>query len=256
MDWLTQWGSRAQSEMQALAVQSPVGRAGAVGHYLLLPELRGLWAMSSVNESGNVLELSGQGRTLTNNNAAPRGIDADGIVPYVNLNGSNQYLSRADEAGLDVTGALTLGAWFYVDTLATGGLIGKWNSNTGNRGYLIYVLDATGVLRAAVSADGAAAVTVDSAAIGAATWKFVAMRFTPSAELALFVNADKTSNTTAIPAALFNSNSPFAVGMFTDAAGTARYLDGRAALAFMCAAALSDTVIDHLFRTSRGLFGV
>jgi hypothetical protein len=89
----------------------------AISYYLGLPGLRAFWPMSSVNETGNVYDLSGQGRTLTNNNAATFGVY--GLQSYATFNGVNQYLSRADEAGLDITGELTMGCWIRFHANAT-----------------------------------------------------------------------------------------------------------------------------------------
>src|SRR4030042_5924133 len=87
--------------------------------HLQLSGLRGYWPMSSVNENGNSYDLSGQGRVLTNNNTVPFGIYD--LLPYADFTpGSSEYFSRPDEAGLVISGALTIGCWAWLDTLASG----------------------------------------------------------------------------------------------------------------------------------------
>src|SRR5690606_3924193 len=148
----------------------------ATAAFLNLPKLRGFWPMGSIDSSGNPQDISGQGRNLTNNNAADFGVD--GLAPYIDFNGTNQYLSRGDEAGLDVTGALTFGGWFWFDNVASVEefVIGKRSETANNQ--LAYWIDreASGFARFAVSSNGTVATvkTVGSAIkprIG--RWEFV-----------------------------------------------------------------------------------
>ncbi|NJO31403.1 MAG: hypothetical protein HC874_30490 [Richelia sp. SL_2_1] len=63
--------------------------------------------MSSVQRStGNVYDLSGQGRTLTYNGNPT--FNYTGLVPYVSLDGTGDFLSRADETDLDILGTETI----------------------------------------------------------------------------------------------------------------------------------------------------
>lgn len=225
-----------------------------IGSILGFPELRAFWPMSSVNESGNVLDISGQARTLTNNNAAARAVHRD-LIPYVSFNGTTQYLSRADEAGLDITGALTIGQWIYFNNAAGASI--EWGINktgaSGNFGYGVRRLATTGLPDFYISSTGSnypGAAGTDALAAG--TWYFLAGRFTPSTEIAVFTNKDKFVNTTSIPAAIFNSSAALAIGGSNGAAGLA----GRASLGFVCAAALPDAQINYFFHMSRTLFGV
>lgn len=223
-----------------------------IADYLHLPELRGFWPASSVDETvTGVRDLSEQGRTLTINGGATRNI-YNNVIPYIDLNGSTQYLSRADEAGLDVPGNLMFGGWFWVDTLpgANAGLIGKYAATGNQRSYLLFLL-SSGVIRLVVSGNGTAAVTVDSAAITTGKWNFVAGRYAPSSEIAIFVNGQKATNTTSIPATLFNSTAALQIGAFE----AANFLDGRAALCFVCATSFSDELTSQLFQRTRGMFG-
>jgi len=109
---------------------------------LALPGLRGFWPMSSFNEAGNAYDMSEQGRVMTYNGNPL--YNYDGVVPYVALDGIGDFLSRADEAGLDIIGTetyvdgavhgLTLGGWFYFDNALGSNekLIAKWDTTAGN----------------------------------------------------------------------------------------------------------------------------
>lgn len=225
----------------------------AVSAHLYLPGLRGFWPFSSTDESENAYDLSGQGRTLTPQNGATTAVPADSIFPYASLlSSASRYFSRADEAGLDITGELTFGGWFYFTTTPASsmGLLSK-NEPTGNqRAYTLFKL-STNAIRFQVSSNGTATTAVDSTAtVATGTWYFIAGRYTPSSELAIWLDDEKTINTTSIPAAIFDSSAGFAVGR-TDGGN---YLNGRAALCFVCAKALSDDTISVLSGRMKPLF--
>mgnify|MGYP001562300049 CR=1 FL=1 len=125
--------------------------------YMALPGLVGFWPMSSVQHStGNAYDLSGQARTLTYN-GNPAYSYYNGLVAYIDLDGTGDYLSRADETDLDITGnkaiyttgaaGLTVGGWFYNNAnFAAGGtgLITKWNSAGATTGsFMLYGLTTT-----------------------------------------------------------------------------------------------------------------
>jgi hypothetical protein len=225
----------------------------AIGLHLALPALRAFWPMSSVDQSSTVYDLSGQERHLSNPAAAPRNL-YNSVVPYVTLDGSTQYLARSDEAGLDITTQLTFGGWFWLDTAAANmSLIGKFNATGNQRAWVVQMLNGTpDAWRAIISADGSASVTViNTATVATGVWNFVVTRFTPSTELALFVNAGKATNTSSIPATLFNSSSDFRIGA---QGNLAEPLDGRAALCFVCAAALPDALITDLYLSTAPFF--
>ena len=235
--------------------------AGVISHFLALPGLRGLWPMSIVDASGNTRDLSGNGLTLVPNGNPV--YDSDGLAPYIDLDGTGDFLSRSDTALLDILGTesymanpgLTLGGWFWFNNAPGGSIedmIGKDNGSA-DRAYRVLRIPSTGILRFSVSNTGADTFFVDGAAMTAAAWWFVVARFTPSTELAAFLNGGKTTNTTSIPASISNSSNQFNIGAV---ATGALLMTGRASLCFVCAAALSDDIIDNLYQSSRSLFGV
>jgi len=235
--------------------------------YLALPGLRGFWSMAAFDESGNTYDQSGNGRTLTYNGNPVYNVD--GLIPYIDLDGTGDYLDRADEAGLDITGTetfvdsgiqgLTVGAWINVNEIqatSTRGIVGKYNTSGGNQSFLLCT-DPSGSGRVycfLVSNTGAADVLLlDTVLLASEQWTFICGRFTPSTELAMFINERKVTNTTSIVASIFNGTAPLEIGAWN--AGSFN-IDARMSLVFLCATALPDAVIDHLFQTSRGLFGV
>jgi hypothetical protein len=221
----------------------------AISYYLGLPQLRGFWPMSSVNENGNPYDLSGQGRTLTNNNAATFGVY--GLQSYTTLNGANQYHSRVDEAGLDITGTLTMGAWIRPIANAAGTILAKYDVATNNRSYRITRLIG-GAIVTNISTDGINIVTATSTEITALnSWAFIAMRFIPSTSLTVFVNSKSISLAVGIPATIFNSNAIFCAGVNSN---LTTYFGGDIVFPFLCAAACSDAQINALYWLGRPLF--
>lgn len=226
------------------------------GLHLQLPQLRGYWPMSSVDENGDVYDLSSQGRVLNNNNTVPFGVY--NLLPYADFTpGATEYFDRPDEAGLSITGGLTVGGWFWLDTLAPGnnmGLISKFAVTAGNlRSYILYFDDASNTLRFIVSANGIANTSVTSTAtIAISTWYHVVGRFVPGAELSIFVDGVETLNAAAIPASIHDNASAFEIGAYD----AARFmLDGRAAQCFLCADSHPDVLIKTVFDQTRANFG-
>lgn len=233
--------------------ESDNGWGAVLGRHLALPGLRGFWPINSYDQNGAVYDYSEQGRTLTNT-AATAGVYGD-RVGYLDFNGTTAFLARADEAGLDITANLTFGGWFRHDTVAANQfLLGKFNATGNQRSWCIQMLNgAPDVWRTIISTDGAASVVAThTATVDTGVWHHIVAEYTASTELAIWVDGVKVANTTGIPASLFNSSADFRIA----AAGGAplEYLDGRAALCFLCAAALPDTLIQELFAATRRFF--
>ena len=243
----------------------------AVASILCTGGLRGCWPMSAFNASGDARDVSGNVQTLSESGDCLYGID--GLAPYVQFDGTADYLSRADESSLSITGTelyvavawrgLSMGCWVYPQEIgAEQAVIGKWNENTvDQRSYLID-LTATNFFRARISQNGTAATinTVTSTvAVTADTWYFVSMAFDPSARLAINVNGTMTETVAGIQADVDDNASAFVVGARDN--GAAVPLEGRVSLAWLCAMYHEDatTPTDHvsqaLYHHTRALYG-
>jgi len=237
-----------------------------------LTGLRGFWPMSAFASGGNCYDQSGNARTLTYNGDPYYGHGAAnyGLAPYIRFDGTGDYLMRADEAGLSITGTetyvkagqrgLTLGGWFYPeDDTVTASLISKWAPGANYS----YVLQAAGAVANDpalfyISDDGTNTSNVSSVAnisFTADTWQFFAGRFNDAdtgAELAVWINDTITTaatarNSIADTAADFNISG--------HNSGTS-LLTGRASLCFLCAAALDNATVWAIYQHTRALFGV
>jgi len=222
-----------------------------LGTLMSIPDLRGLWG-GSFNESGNLYDYSGQGRTLTNNGTTPR-LALDTCVPYASLNGSTRFFSRADEAGLDLTGSFTIGGWFYASTAATAVCMAKAGNAPTISYQIAFIAPAAQNFQFIVSSNGTAVTAVSGTeqyVVG--RWYFLMMRYDASTSLTAFINGNYYTNVTSIPASVFNSASSFRIG----ANDAGNYLNGRSSIVFAYARILSDTMMNNLFTISRGLYGV
>lgn len=223
------------------------------GNYFGIHRLRAYWPMSSISETPTVLDLSGQGRTLTFNGTVNVSIYND-FVPYLDFNGTTGFLSRADESGLDIVGTLFFGGWFWADTgAAIGALISKWSNVAANQSYALRYTGSNTVQ--VLIGDGVTAKTLTSTvAFSNDAWHCVFGRYSPSAELAIFVDGIWTKNTSSVPAALVNSAQQLEIGRLNVTNG--QFLDGRAGKLAISAAAPSDTFVNYLHARDRVIYGV
>ena len=106
--------------IENLATHFPLSRSIAtawgnvVSNFLLLRNLRCFYPFTSVNENGDVYDLSGQGRVLTNNNVVP--FASASLSTYADYTPATlHFFDRIDEAGFDVAGNLTFGGWFWFE---------------------------------------------------------------------------------------------------------------------------------------------
>ena len=233
--------------------------------------VRGCWPMSSFSGAGDARDLSGNVQTLSEHDDCLYGID--GLAPYVQFDGDGDYLSRADESTLSITGTeiyvadawkgLSMGCWVYPQEIdSEQAVIGKWNENAvDHRSYLID-LTAGNVFRARISQNGQAGTinTVSSTVdVVADAWYFVSMAFDPSTRLAINVNGTITETVAGIQADVDDNESEFNVGARDN--GASVYLEGRVSLAWLCAmyhedgTDPTDHVTQALYHHTRALYG-
>jgi hypothetical protein len=174
------------------------------------------------------------------------------LIPCVTLNGSSQYLTvdTSSDSRYNLTGAVTMGAWVRTDVFTTAqAIMGRWGSS--QQGYLLSIVNDDTV-KFEVSASGSNTFSVLSTDLMTIdVWTFIVGRYTPSTELALWVNTTKTTNVTSIPASLHLSTAAFYLGFDVL---TSRYFDGFMSLAFICGDALPDRTIELLYDQTKAMF--
>ena len=234
----------------------------------MIPGLIAAWPMSIARrDSGNdmIRDISGGGYHMTVTNG--QAMNYSGLVPYVEFDGTNQYISRADGGAADwsdVRGTeghvaaavrgLTFGGWFWFDDPA-GALEGIMVKRSGAAGNYAYALWRTvgGTIRCEISDDGTATdLATTTAAPAQSAWHCIIGRFDPSAFVEVFVDGTWTQQATA-RASIFDSNADLTIGAFS---GPGSYMDGRASHDFLSQMYVSDAIIFNFFQQTRAMFGV
>lgn len=238
----------------------------AIGSYQGLLGLRGFWPMSSMSETPSVIDLSGQGRSLTKSGSSATLGVSDSItsgIPY-GLFSSSNYLYRADEAGLDISGTetsihssfrgLTCGAWIRVTTTPSNdvAVLSKYLTTGNQRSYMLWRNNYSGKFRFGISGDGTNVSVIDaSQSIVLNNWNFIVGRFIPSTKVSIFHNGYWSDNTSSIPASIYNSTARFELGAFDTGGYTWSHNGG---FYFITASAISDFVINRLYNLTKSLF--
>lgn len=254
----------SKSKASALAA-SPIG----MDILFMLPELRGLWAMSNHNASSNIFDLTGQGLTLSSIIENPPTFGLDNFMGYAEGNGTDEITGRTDEAALDITGALSMFAYVYFDGTASAqeSVMGKWFTTAGiQRSYILY-RDASGNIVAGISTDGTATKTATSTSIvGATTWAYLGLSFTPSTSLEVYLGQlgggadgqlESVTNVTAIPATIHSGTGGLIFfANQTGGVAASNFLDGRIAVAGLATSSWSDNIHNLLWKQLRQLLRV
>jgi hypothetical protein len=111
---------------------------------------------------------------------------------------SDRYLSVADNAALDITGALTLAAWVKSSGnygAIVQGIIAKFNSGTSQRSYAI-TITSTGLVQVPISSNGTSNyITTGVTAIGT-NWRHIAFTYNPSTRTEIFLDGASNANRT------------------------------------------------------------
>lgn len=258
-----------ERRLQALEKRAREIRRGGgvdfISPYLALPGLVGFWPVSSIDlSSSQIVDLSGQGRVLSQNGNPLKNYTTAG-APYITLDGGGDYVSRADEADLDVLGTesdyaaairgLTIGCWVRPDSVASqAGIWGKYASTGNQRSYLLYMTSAVaGDVSFAVSSAGTTIVSVTHTEVmTAGNWYHLVGRLKPSTSLDVCKSGVWTSNTTSVPASVFASTAALQGGAIEGAL----LLTGGLTQMFICATYLSDAIVSNIFESTRALFDV
>lgn len=221
--------------------------------FVRLPALVGYWP-TGIRSGGIVIDHSGSGKHLAQTGVCQTGFDGNS---FVHLGDGTNYLSNTSSL-LSVSGleawvepglrGLTVGGWFWVDeTPATrSGLVSKDGAST-DRGYALgwFTGDEPFFL---TSGNGASVQIATAPSSSLDGWHFLAGRFIPSVEIDVFVDGVKTVFTTAIPSSLYGSGQDFELGRHNN--DNSRIIHGRARDVFICAANLSDDLLEEVRVTS------
>lgn len=229
----------------------------------MLTALRGFWPMSTVPASANALDHSHNGMNMTAINTPIFARSGNTLIPYLCVASSGpSYQGRADGPLSRILGnegyvsstwqGMTLGGWFCFNNAYSSPetMISKWNVAGGQ---LSYILQRTAGNLATFGINNGGVVSVSSVTtLNTAGWNFIVGRFTPSLEVAIFIDEAKWTNAVGVPATIGNSTANFELG----AAQGTQVMTGGIALPFLCASALPDSTIYAMWHISRALFSL
>lgn len=218
--------------------------------FIRLPGLEQYYPGGIRTPSGQLADHAKGGAHVNQVGAVPTGFDGDA---YVHLGNGVNYFTVLNVGSITGTETyisssirgFTVGCWIMVDTTppsAAHGIISR-DGVAPQRGHLL-TWDNLDQPRFAMSGTGAAIVSAVAPPSTTGVWHFIVGRFTPSTEVAVFVDGDKTVNTTAIPSSMFVSSQNFEVGRRGNSDGAIIHAKMRDM--FICAAALEDDIIADL----------
>lgn len=189
----------------------------------------------------------------------------EGLIPYYYFDGATLYIPPDTSAGV-VLGTegyienpgLTLGAWIKISTQPSGDYTNRTIiSKMGVTGEFSYLFDlyTPGYLRFYISGDGGST-NIDVVQTGTVlptnTWIFVVGRWDTS-YMSVFVDTVKTS---ILSSQIRINNSPAFLAFGARANALYRYyFHGYMAYPFICAASLSDAIIENIYNKTKTLFG-
>ena len=239
----------------------PISLGSYLSDFLALPHLRGFWPGSSFYQGATLFDVTGQARHLASTGTTMQALLYNDLIPYLDFTAANNdYLTRSDEAGLDITGAITLGGWCWWDAAGIPGVTNRpfitKEPTTTYSPYQIYMEDAASqrvVARFSDSDAGTNIVTpVTTGAVSLSAWHCVIADCVPGGTARLTVDGVEYTASAAALASLYNSSGAFEIGR---GFGT-HLLDGRAAFCFLCANVLPANMKDVLWKRGKILFGV
>lgn len=223
--------------------------ASRKGIFIGLPGLMAYFPMGIRFANGSVVGHSGAGASLVQTGVCPVGYDGES---FAGLGAGTNYLYTS--SGLGITGletfieaalrGLTVGGWFRVNVSpsVTAGLVSK-DGLAPQRGYNL-TMTASDIIQFVVSGNGSALDTVQGAPAQIGQWTFMVGRFTPSVEIAAFVDGAKAVVTASIPSSINVSTQNFEVGR--SQSQDSRVITADTRDVFVCAAALSDELIGQV----------
>lgn len=250
----------------SVGIEDPFVNALARNHSFVmgLPALRAYWTMGILNASGGVIDSSGIGVTLTRHNTLMH--NAASVRRGIFFNGSTAYLSRADGAAVDYSGAnsalfstvrgLTISAWIRPNILGgQQGIVCKWTGG-GNLSYIMQIPSALpNRISVAVSGNGTseARATAPADFLQASTYYNVILRYTPSTSIELIVDGVVSdTNTTSIPSSIYNSTVDLNIGCRAN--GTTDFYNGYISDVFVCDTPLRDDTIQAYYNLTAPMY--
>lgn len=225
---------------------------------LLFPNLRGVWLMNQW-APGFIYDLTGQARHMSTNGTIAFQQHTNNLLRYLTLDGSSTYLSRASEAGLEITGSLSVMGWFYKTTAGTTlPLVSKASTLSASTNLAWFLANGSGG-NLNMSICSGTTITSATTPAPAGEWIFGVGAYSPPS-LGGYVRTYLGTRdgwgvnevTTGIPASI---NNPTAVGLTIGALhGGSSFASGNCAMAAIMNSASNETLFRTFFDYTKDAF--
>jgi hypothetical protein len=135
------------------------------------------------------------------------------------FNGSTSRVDIGNPSELQLTGAMTLSAWVYINSFATNGRIVNKQGSSSQRGWSLNV-ESSGVASMQVASNATTLVSVNSGPLPTNKWVHLTGTYAPGAALRIYVDgALAGEKTTGVPASQYNSTVNVQIGRRPDGPG-------------------------------------
>ncbi len=253
-----------QTATEGNILDSVALRSASLSAALLdIPNLTAAWipaySYRTTGATAQQLDLMG-GHDLTLNAAPAIALTQAGklyeAAGWNLVRASGMFLNRAHETALALTNNFSFGIWINPTTLPGAGeiygVIGKGTDALANRAWLVF-FGILGIANFRVyNGAGANTDVFPAVTMAAGNWYFIQCRFQGGAEMAIFANGVKASNTTSIPSTVRDTASEFSIGRMD----AANYFNGKTGIAYLSRSALSDKTMIAIYNKTRVFYGV
>ncbi len=184
------------------------------------------------------------------------GFDDDNRSPW--FDGNNDLVFINSKPHYEITGALTLEAWVNPDVLQTQSIVGKFDTGSNKRSYLLQVL-SDGKARFFANSTGTStgSVSIDSTAtVPAGQWTHLAATFSPSGDdnfMQVYINGTLRGELTAgVPSAIHSNDTAVRMGYHRGSGSNTGFYDGRMdEVAIYNTALTGQQIATHVLETVR-----
>ena len=234
-----------------------LGVRQTVSLYQVLTQLRGFWPMSSVDHNGNVYDLSGQGRVLSNSGVSFGMGGIGDYIPVAEFDGAGAALSALDDDAVNLNsmaGGFTVLAWVRPGWAGAAGshfpVISKGSlASTIEYGL---VVDGTSLFPTFYVGDKS---HVGTFRLVGDNWNFLAASYDAGAgDVVLQVNANREVAALASPALVATGDDLF-IGRWVNGSGNSEYWEGQMTLVALCAGVAPQLVLENVYRATAYMFG-
>jgi len=181
--------------------------------YSWAPGPVGYWNFED-GSGGSVTDKSGNGSTGTWNGTGSHWTNGKygkaGSFKYSN----NDYLNLGSPASLQLTNALSVGAWVNVpDYSVFNEIVAKSDNTFTNRSFELRTVTTTGIPQFLVYTSGGSFTAQDSVALGTNAWHYVSGVYDPVAQTAkIYVDGVLKNTATSVTGTLLNPGNNLAIG--------------------------------------------